>query len=141
MCLSPDDNIIVDAFSFISFITSLLMMSPLQDMVDTTMLISQLKFITALQTDTHAHPKCAYGYISNIWECIAFFVITLFVLFAFIWNCFFYLILNLQSYSHRLLALRTQRLLTTSTDTSTFCLMQLYRVNFDLQLGCLGLTR
>ena len=60
----------------------------LQDIVDTTMLISQLKFITVLQTDTHAHLKCAYGYISNIWESIAFFVITLFVLFAFIWNCF-----------------------------------------------------
>ena len=61
----------------------------LQDVVDTTMLISQLRFITALQTDTHAHLKCAYGYISNICRVsIAFFVITLFALFAFTWNCF-----------------------------------------------------
>ena len=73
---------------YIATLTCTVMLRTLQDMVDTTMLISQLKFITVLQTDTHAHLKCAYGYISNIWESIAFFVITLFVLFAFIWNCF-----------------------------------------------------
>ena len=59
----------------LSWVKVSLLFLPLQDMVDTTMLISQLKFITALQTDTHAHLKCAYGYISNIWESIAFFVI------------------------------------------------------------------